>query len=98
MSDIGVEITRLASLGTTPLEIEKQLGFSPYTIHINYHHALMEGYSIRQDWLEAKEKEKAERKKKARENARARRLKERRIKNAERVKAYRLRKRKEKKQ
>lgn len=90
--DLCKEIKRLASLGTTPREIEKQLGFRPYTIHIKYHHDLMEGYSIRQAWLEAKEKEKAEQEEKARENARARRLKERRIKKAERIKAYRLRK------
>lgn len=58
--DLCKEIKRLASLGTTPREIEKQLGFRPYTIHIKYHHDLMEGYSIRQAWLEAKEKEKVE--------------------------------------
>jgi len=96
MNDIEGEIKRLASLGTTPREIEKQLGFRPYTIHIKYHHDLMEGYSIRQDWLEAKEKEKVEKEERAREREKARRLEEKRIKRVERVKAYRLRKRKEK--
>lgn len=60
MRDIGIEITHLAAFGITPREIEKQLGFRPYTIHIKYHHALMEGYSIRQAQSEEKEKKEKE--------------------------------------
>lgn len=92
--DLSKEIKRLASLGTTPREIEKQLGFRPYTIHINYHHDLMEGYSIRQTLLEKKEK--------AEQEERAKRLKTRPLRRAgymtEYMRGYRLRKRMEKKQ
>lgn len=88
--DLSKEIKRLASLGTTPREIEKQLGFRPYTIHINYHHDLMEVYSIRQTLLEKKEK--------AEQEERAKRLKTRPLRRAEYMRGYRLRKRMEKKQ
>lgn len=41
---LGTRVKTLASTGLSPYEIEEQLNITHYTIHINFHSALMAGY------------------------------------------------------
>lgn len=45
-------ILRLARLGMTPYQIEEQLGIKHFTIHIEYHAVLMQGYSDTDSYFE----------------------------------------------
>lgn len=47
MTEIELSITRLASLGQSPYQIEETLKIPHYTIHLRYHAALMAGYEAR---------------------------------------------------
>ena len=80
MTDIEERITQMASCGLNPYVIEERLGMEHYTIHIKYHHALMNGYTVapasgRIHTLSAKEKaaRKRERAKEYREEKRDKR-------------------------
>lgn len=46
MTNIEERITELAACGVSPYEIEERLGMEHYTIHIKYHQALMNGYTV----------------------------------------------------
>lgn len=48
MTFLTLRIKALAFLGNSPREIEKKLGFTPYTIHKCYHKELQEGYAKRE--------------------------------------------------
>ena len=45
MNLLDQRIRTFASQGLSPYEIEERLGMEHYTIHIEHHHALMEGYA-----------------------------------------------------
>lgn len=45
MNLLDQRIRTFASQGLSPYEIEEKLGLQHYTIHIEHHHALMEGYA-----------------------------------------------------
>lgn len=45
MNLLDQRIKTFASQGLSPYEIEEKLGFKHYTIHIEHHEALMEGYA-----------------------------------------------------
>lgn len=47
MTEIECSITRLATMGRSPYQIEEALGMPHYTIHLRYHAALMAGYEAR---------------------------------------------------
>lgn len=57
MTEIELSITRLAALGRSPYQIEVELGFPPYTIHMKYHAALQEGYARMARRQDSKSKE-----------------------------------------
>lgn len=49
MALIVTRIKALAFLGRTPREIEKVLGFTPYTIHKLYNSELQAGYQAKEN-------------------------------------------------
>ena len=46
MNLLDQRIRTFASQGLSPYEIEERLGMEHYTIHIKYHQALMNGYTM----------------------------------------------------
>lgn len=65
MNLLDQRIKTFASQGLSPYEIEEKLGFKHYTIHIEHHEALMEGYARSDNGQKA-----AERKERRREASR----------------------------
>lgn len=65
MNLLDHRIKTFASQGLSPYEIEEKLGFKHYTIHIEHHEALMEGYARSDNGQKA-----AERKERRREASR----------------------------
>ena len=57
MTEIECSITRLATMGRSPYQIEEVLGIPHYTIHQKYHAALMSGYEARERLEDSKSKE-----------------------------------------
>lgn len=57
MTEIECCITRLATMGRSPYQIEEVLGIPHYTIHQKYHAALMSGYEARERLEDSKSKE-----------------------------------------
>lgn len=82
MNLLDQRIRTFASQGLSPYEIEEKLGLQHYTIHIEHHHALMEGYA-RSDNGE-KEAERKERRRELNRAYEARHREERRRKKQER--------------
>lgn len=97
-TNIEERITNMAACGLNPYVIEERLGMEHYTIHIKYHHALMNGYTVapasgRVHTLSAKEK--AERKRQRAREYQAEKRAERKAKRKSMTEEERLARRRE---